>query len=51
MHPAAMDARYCLVIVFIPALNTVNVSGPCHCYNVGAEFYMFIDPLLKSTHN
>ena len=44
IHGAAVHSIYCLIIVFIPAVNTTNISGPCLCYNVGAEFYAMVRP-------
>ena len=39
MHGAAVHSIYCLIIAFIPAVNTTKISGPC-CYYVGAAFYV-----------
>ena len=36
MHGAAVHSMYCLIIAFIPAVNTTKILGPCRCYNVGA---------------
>ena len=44
MHGAAVHSMYCLIIAFIPAVNTTNISGPCCCYYVGAEFYVVVCP-------
>ena len=39
-----VDARHCIILAFIPAVNTTKVSGPCRCYNLLAEFYEVICP-------
>ena len=46
MHGAAVHSMYCLIIAFIPAVNTITtkISGPCCCYYVGAEFYVVVCP-------
>ena len=44
MHGAAVHSMYCLIIAFIPAVNTTKISGPCCCYYVGAEFYVVVCP-------
>ena len=31
MHGAAVHSMYCLIIAFIPAVNTTKISGPCCC--------------------
>ena len=43
MHGAAVHSMY-FIIAFIPAVNTTNISGPCCCYYVGAEFYVVFCP-------
>ena len=37
MHGAAVHSMYCLIIAFIPAVNTTKISGPCCCYFVGGR--------------
>ena len=44
MHGAAVHSMYCLIIAFIPAVNTTKISEPCCCYYVGAEFYVVVCP-------
>ena len=44
MHCAAVHSRYCIIIAFIPAVNTTKISGPCCCYSMGAEFYVVVCP-------
>ena len=42
MHGAVVHSMYCLIIAFIPTVDTTNISGPCCCYYVGAEFYVVV---------
>ena len=44
MHGAAVHSMYCLIIAYIPMVNTTNISGPFCCYYVGAEFYVVVCP-------
>ena len=44
MHGAAVHSMYCLIIAFIPAVNTTNISGPFCCCYVGAVFYVVVCP-------
>ena len=44
MHGAAVHSMYCLMVAFIPAVNTTKISGPYCCYNVGAELYVVVCP-------
>ena len=44
MHGAAVHSMYCLIIAFIPVVNTTNILGSCCCYYVGAEFYVVVCP-------
>ena len=39
-HGAAVHSMYCSIIAFIPAANKSKASSPCHCYNVGPQFYI-----------
>ena len=49
IYGAAVHSTYCLITAFITAANKSKVSSPCHCDWCGAEFYVLIDQLLKST--
>ena len=44
MHGAAVHSIYCLIIPFIPAVNTTKISDHCRCYYVGADFYVVVCP-------
>ena len=44
MHGAAVHSMYCLIIAFIPAVDTTKISGPCCRYYVGAKFYVVVCP-------
>ena len=44
MHGAAVHSMYCLIIAFIPAVNTTKILGQCCCYYVGAAFYVVFCP-------
>ena len=48
MHVTAVHSMYCLIIAFIPAVNTTKISGPCCCYYVGAELNVVVCPWLRS---
>ena len=51
VHGAAVHAMHCLIIAFIPAVNSTKISGPCRCYYVGAELYVVVYPWLRSIQN
>ena len=44
MHGAAVHSMYCLIIAFIPAVNTTKILEPCCCYYVETEFYVVVCP-------